>query len=243
MPKARIDPVQVGIGQHQDLVQPVVQLDIGIAARAGELIRTLERAVRQPVEPREDFVAADPHHLLALAYPLAAAARPGRSTRSSAARAGARSPSQLVHPRRRLPSSRSFGTSGPLEPEAHVPFELVADDVADRGDQPAQPGAAGQESLVGREIEGPQADAKPVLRAGRSGRRRPPRRRAGHAPGRAGTAGARGSSSQPPMNSSIDTGKRKWLRTSRTRRSGCRLWQASSPHVRDLDGMGRASRS
>ena len=79
-PESRDDPVQVGIGLHQDLVEPMRQLDIGVAARAGELERALEGAERYRFELGVDGLAADPEHPCS----PQAAARCGVSTRSSA---------------------------------------------------------------------------------------------------------------------------------------------------------------
>src|SRR5262245_42591583 len=92
------DAVQVGIWRLQNLLYPVLQLDVRIAAQLAEHRRAFNRLVRQAVEFPEQRRATDFTH---------AARAPSRLSKDSASRhrssAGAarrRSPSQAVHPSR-----------------------------------------------------------------------------------------------------------------------------------------------
>src|SRR3546814_9971355 len=57
------DPVQIGIRELQDLMQPVRQLDVGIAPHPAEHGRALDRAVGELVQLAEECRPADLAHV------------------------------------------------------------------------------------------------------------------------------------------------------------------------------------
>ncbi len=76
------DAVQIGVLQLQDLVEPVDELDIGIAAQLAEHGGALDRPVGEAVEFPEKGDAADIGHLLRSCHGVRAATRPPDVVRS-----------------------------------------------------------------------------------------------------------------------------------------------------------------
>ncbi len=98
------DAMQVGIGRLHDLLQPMHQLDVGIAPQLAEDGGTLDRLVGEAIELAEQRRPADFTH--ARSTNLSASMH--RSPASVWAR---RRPSQVVHPSCLPPPSVSGGTS------------------------------------------------------------------------------------------------------------------------------------
>src|ERR1700730_3823543 len=101
--------MQVGVWRLQNLLYPVHQFDVRIAAQLAEHRCALDRLVCEAVQLAKQRRAADFTH---------AARAPSRSTtaspsrhRSSALVSARRRPSQVVNPRRPPPPSVSSGTS------------------------------------------------------------------------------------------------------------------------------------
>ena len=137
------DPVQVGIRLHQDLVQPVRQLDIGIAARAGELERALQRPERYRLQLGVDGLAADPEHSSFLPQ---AAARTGVSTRSCGHR-GVRPGRQPGRPAEARRSRRAEAAGPRAAPATSARSHSIGSPTSSRisARQALQPFATGQQ--------------------------------------------------------------------------------------------------
>ena len=114
------DAVQVRVRELQDLVDPVHQLDVGVAAHLAEHRGALDRFVAHGIELPEQCGTTDLSHQQTptLKRPSGNGLRPdhpdtasGFKVKSDGSSAGVRPASQVVQPRRSGPPRRSDGTS------------------------------------------------------------------------------------------------------------------------------------
>ena len=241
MPNARHDPVQVGIGQHQDLVEPVRELDIGVAAGPRELegalagrgtgadrawCKTTSRRIpehrRSSLRPLPEPASAPDRRRRGCAPPRAA---------SSSSRAAPRRRAGAAAPRPRPGRARrSHSSASPTSRRTSAVSRSSA-------------AAAGQQGEIGR-----QDRAAPARRRKRCWRwKLATPTTASTAEPRAGAAepaAQRARQIEPAADELLDrTGTRRRSRTRISTRSRWPLWQPSRPAWCSLNRSGRASRS
>ncbi len=169
------DPMQVGILHLQDLLHPVHQLDIRIAAQLAEHRRALDRLVGDRIEFAEQGGSADFCHGTDLQ-----SGRCGGQFGVDRARhaVGARIKEQVGCVNRFSTRHQPGGPSQPAllaqpggrhflapEDQVHVPHQRVAGIVADDRNQPVETDPAWQQAQVIGQRQRPEHDAEFVLPA------------------------------------------------------------------------------